>query len=297
MKIFYHNDLDGKCAAFWVMCSTETQDKRINLHEINYGMHFPIDEIKENEEIYIVDYSITPAEMEDLLKITNNVTWIDHHISAIKRYKDFPYKIRGVRHDGIAGCMLTYCYLNHMTNLGKGEIKKFNIEMTDKAPLFTKLIADYDVWTFEYGNNTRKFQIGFNALYEGNPNDKIWSTLLKDDYIKDRQRSLLHNILQCGTTMLKYRDSLSKKYCDNVGYSMIFEGYKCFVINVPIAGSEWFKSVDVDDYDMLISFSYNGCDWNYSLRSEKIDVSQVAMKYGGGGHKGAAGFRSKEFLL
>lgn len=293
MKIFYHNDLDGKCAAFWVMCSTDTQDERIDLYEINYGMNFPIEDIEENEEVYIVDYSIMPTEMEELLKITKNVTWIDHHISAIKRYEDFQYAIRGIRYDGIAGCMLAYCYLNHMTDLGKGEIKPFNKEMITYAPYFTKLIADYDMFTFEYGDNTRKFQIGFNALHKGNPNDEIWSDLLIDD----RKRLVLHNILESGTTMLKYRDSLAESYCDNVGYSMEFEGYKCFVINVPMAGSDWFKSVNADDYDILISFSYNGYEWNYSLRSEKIDVSQVAMKYGGGGHKDAAGFRSKEFLL
>jgi len=56
--------------------------------------------------------------MRELLITTKNVTWIDHHKTAIEKYNDFEYDIRGVRYDGIAGCMLTYCYLHHMTQRG-----------------------------------------------------------------------------------------------------------------------------------------------------------------------------------
>jgi len=30
--------------------------------------------------------------------------------------------------------------------------------------------------------------------------------------------------------------------------------------------------------------------WTYSMYSKTVDVSNIAKKYGGGGHKGAAGF-------
>lgn len=33
------------------------------------------------------------------------------------------------------------------------------------------------------------------------------------------------------------------------------------------------------------------------LRSTTIDCSEVAMKYGGGGHKGASGFSTKALIL
>ena len=48
---------------------------------------------------------------------------------------------------------------------------------------------------------------------------------------------------------------------------------------------------------MFIGCSYNGKSWNYSLRSEKVNCSEIAMKYGGGGHKGASAFSSNKFLL
>ena len=115
MKCMYHADFDGKLAAFWVhQLAPKLDDYDEEYIMINYGMEFPFEKIKKDEQVFIVDYSIMPEEMEELLKITNNVTWIDHHISAIKRYDGFPHQIPGLRYDGIAGCMLTYCYFKHM---------------------------------------------------------------------------------------------------------------------------------------------------------------------------------------
>lgn len=54
---------------------------------------------------------------------------------------------------------------------------------------------------------------------------------------------------------------------------------------------------NIDNYDILIGFVFNGHEWRYSLRSTKVDCSKVAMQYGGGGHKGAAGFNTKECVL
>ena len=128
---------------------------------MSYAKPFPMESIRKDEQIYIVDYSISPDEMRQLLKITKNVTWIDHHKTAIEKYKDFEYEIRGIRYDGIAGCMLTYCYIHHMTQRGTGDIKPFDLSMVKDAPRFTKLIADWDVWKFEYGDDTRHFITAF----------------------------------------------------------------------------------------------------------------------------------------
>ena len=150
MKCFYHNDADGRCAGFWVYWGAGlTRAARCDFIEMSYEKPFPMDTINPNEQIYIVDYSISPDEMRELLKITTDVTWIDHHKTAIEKYNGFEYDIRGLRYDGIAACMLTYCYLHHMTDRGFDEIKPFDISMTKDAPMFTKLIADWDVWKFD----------------------------------------------------------------------------------------------------------------------------------------------------
>ena len=291
MKCFYHTDNDGKCAAFWVHLSAGIYDGYIDETKflpINYGMKFPFEEIKPNEQVYIVDYSIDPDEMRRLLTITTDITWIDHHKSAIEKYSDFEFPIRGIRYDGVAGCMLTYCWLHHMTDRGWGKPKDFDLSMIEDAPMFTKYIADYDVWKFEYGDDTRYFNLG-SQLYNLNPSSEEWNEFLRDDSCS--------RAIEKGKTIMEYRDSWAKEYCEHKGFEIEFEGYKCFALNLAMISSDHFKSVNEDEYDMFIGFSYDGNLWNYSLRSSKIDCSKIATKYGGGGHKGAAGFNTKDLIL
>ena len=299
MKCFYHIDEDGKCAAFWVNKLARHYDGyEKEFIPINYGMDFPFDIIHQDEQIYIVDFSILPEQMEQLLKVTENVTWIDHHVSAIKRYDNFPYAIKGIRYDGIAGCMLTYCYLKHMIKLdqnnGSVACVPFDISMTEDAPMFTKYIADFDVWKFDYGEDTKAFEMGLQ-LYDLNPvaddKDNIFEAML-----------ILGCEVECdvisrGRDLLTYRDNWAKEYCEYCGFETEFEGYKCFAMNLAMISSDHFKSVNEEEYDMFIGFSYNGKSWNYSLRSTKVDCSQIAMKYGGGGHKGASGFSTNELIF
>lgn len=73
--------------------------------------------------------------------------------------------------------------------------------------------------------------------------------------------------------------------------------YKCFAVNMGMISSDDFASIDVDNYDILVGFCTDGKQWRYSLRSDKVDVSFVAMQFGGGGHRGAAGFASADFIL
>lgn len=45
-----------------------------------------------------------------------------------------------------------------------------------------------------------------------------------------------------------------------------------------------------DGYDGVATFYYTGKHWSFSLYSDTVDCSVIAKQYGGGGHKGAAGF-------
>lgn len=293
MKCFYHGDADGKCAAFWVHLSAGIDDKynsvdNISFIEINYNKKFPMETIRPNEQIYIVDYSIQPDEMRQLLSITQNVTWIDHHKTAIEKYADFEYDIKGVRYDGVAGCMLVYCYLHHMTGRGQGEIKPFDLSMAKDAPMFTKLIADWDVWKFDYGDDTRYFQVAFNA-YDFSPDSDEWNKFFnfKNDVWE-------MNLIEQGKTMTQYRDSWAKNYINKLGFETIFEGHKCFTANIGYSNSEYFKSLPEGKYEIIMPFVFDGENHMVSMYSKTVDVSEIAKKHGGGGHKGAAGFTCKE---
>jgi len=286
MKYFYHADADGKCAGYLVETYAKNTDKYpITMHEINYHIPFPIDSIMDDEEVYIVDFSISPDEMRKLLDITKNVTWVDHHKTAIEKYDDFTYRgkrygIRGIRTDGIAGCMLTWCYLTQMTDGGLGDIRPMLNEAIYNAPYFIKLIADWDVWKFEYGDDTRNFHTAFEA-YDFNPRSKEWARfLIRTD----------GGLIEDGVSMTIFRDQWAKNYCKALGFATMFEGRLAFAMNLGLCNSEYFKSIDNGKYEILMPFSFNGSEWIVSMYSKTVDVSKIAKIYGGGGHKGAAGF-------
>ncbi|KKK68475.1 hypothetical protein LCGC14_2943690 [marine sediment metagenome] len=285
MKCFYHNDADGKCAGFWVHQNVGIQDMGLyndmpQMIPIDYRLPFPMDTIRPNEQVYIVDYSIAPEEMKSLLNITGDVTWIDHHKTAIEKYEDFSLPIRGVRHDGVAGCMLTYCYIHHMTpGRGVGDIKPFDMSMTKDAPMFTKLIADWDVWKFDYGDDSRYFQTAFNA-YDFSPTSQRWGKFWEDAYYDTE-------MIEQGKIMLRFRDGWAKQYMD-LGFETIFENNKCFAVNLGHCNSDYFKSKN--GFDIFIPFVFDGTRYTVSLYSTTVDVSIIAKKYGGGGHKEASGF-------
>ena len=73
---------------------------------------------------------------------------------------------------------------------------------------------------------------------------------------------------------------LQKEYCESKGFETEFEGYKVYAMNVGLAGSDWFKSVDDDSYDILMPFSFNGRNgtWTYSMYSKTVDVSNIAKE-------------------
>lgn len=289
MKCFYHVDADGKCAAFWVDYFTKDKYHQKEYLPINYGMDFPIETIQKDEAIYIVDFSIELEMMRRLLEITENVVWIDHHISAIKKYEGFEKEIKGLRVDGIAGCMLTWYYMCAMKQGWDINSEDMEKKLQD-APYFTKLIADYDVWKFEYEYDAKGLHMTLNA-YDLEPQDYRWNWLMKPD--------TLNHWIEIGNYMMVYRSSFYRSYCEAYGFESTFEGLRAFVLNTGLGNSDCFDSIDDGTYDIFVCAAYNGKGWNYSLRAanDNVDVSVIAQKYGGGGHKGAAGFRSEDFVF
>lgn len=263
MKCFYHGDLDGKCSAFWV---NKYFDRDIDLREIDYSMAFPFEDIEKDESVWIVDFSIEPEEMKKLLDITKNVVWIDHHKSVIEKYKNLSLVISGIWEIGQAGCELTYKYL-------------YDNEI---MPKMTRLIGDWDVWEFEYGDETEYFKMGME-VYNTHPESKIWERVLSNP----------KSVIQDGKIVYKFKKNFYKEYVGNYGYEVGFERLSCIVCNIGMVSSKLFESLD-KDYDILIKYVFDGNQYIVSLYSKNVDVSEIAEKYGGGGHEGAAGFQCDE---
>lgn len=265
MKCFYHGDLDGKCAgaivyAFTPCCS------RSDFYEVDYGRDFPFDVIEDGERVFIVDWSLNQIEggWEKLMAITNDIVWIDHHKSALEGCN---FKFKGIQNTGEAGCVLTWQFF-------KGQ---------DAVPFGFDLVGDYDIWRFKYGDDTVAFQNAMK-LYDTHPTSSIW----RDVYSSQKT---IDKLLGEGYIIKRSLEMSGGAKVKKLGFTTEFEGHKAVACNA-FAGSKLFDSIETDA-DLKITFRHDGTQFTVSVYSSNndIDCSEIAKKYGGGGHKGAAGFQ------
>ena len=276
MKIFYHNDMDGKCAAHIVNSYDDYPTPSSCFHAMQYGMKFPFENIVSGEKIYILDYSIEPEEMKRLLAMTVNVVWIDHHKTAIEKYADFPTAIEGMRSFRFSGCVCTYSYYS----------KLYPERISAECPEYILLIGDRDTWTWDYGERTKYFFAGLEA-YDVHPRAEIWHDLRW-------HTGMVDVLVSQGEVVQKYKDRTQQEVVRETGFWVAFAGYRCYAICGRFS-SQPLEAV-VPDADIWLTFRYLHGSWTVSLYSTKVDVSEIAKTFSykgkrGGGHKGAAGFQ------
>jgi len=275
MKCFYHNDLDGKCSGAIVNLYMKNQEDDMTgftYIEIDYKDKFPIKTISPKEEIWIVDYSLEPEIMEELLEITPNIVWIDHHATA----KDYSYiLLKGLRDfndKSYAACELTwkYCFSK------------------DEIPLSVLLIGDYDKWALKLQPACFEFYEGLK-LENTDPKSLIWEGLLSDNI----GECLVRDVINSGKITIKYRDNYCSQLRQSFGYETEIDGHRAYATNMYMFGSKGFGNM-MDKYDLCIAYIHDKCSYGdrftVSCYSTKIDVSVICKNHGGGGHKGAAGF-------
>ena len=276
---FYHDDLDGSCAAAIIR---KYFDGDVYCYPVNYNLDFPFHFLDEESEVYIVDYSLQKSgDWEKLLSITKNVVWIDHHETAINKslHQGVSY-LKGIREVGKAGCVLTWEYYFP----------------SYPAPQAVLLVGDHDVWAFEFGEKTKHFNQGIMLLEDTRPNSLFWDKLLVDEGVST-DGPVIKELCSVGERILSKKIISDKRSLLSFGFEVEFEGFNCIAINKGGIGSDFFESIG-KKYDILMPFIFDGEQYTVSLyqsgNGADIHMGEIAQSYGGGGHKGAAGFQCKE---
>jgi len=267
MKCFYHDDMDGRLAAYSVRrkWSLDHFDwVPADFVPCQYGQAFPLGLIDKGEAVWIVDFSIEPDVMRLLLARASEVVWIDHHKTAIEKYEGFQDVVAGVRKDGIAACELTWTYC-------------FPREAMPRA---VRLVGDRDAWRWAYGDEARWFHAGL-CLHDTSPASDFWLPPSCDEIVAE------------GKIVETYRRQFYNELAGGIGYSVEFEGHKCWAINAARVSSDLFPRY-MEQYAVILPHYCDRSGWSVSMYSNDIDVSEIAKRYGGGGHKKAAGFPCKE---
>lgn len=270
MKIYHHNDLDGRCAAAITLRAKNSLDAE--LIEVDYNMQIIVAEIDFDEEIIIVDFSFKPEVMRKVLKRTERIIWIDHHKTAANYEVEYGQKIAGLRdfsEPGLSGCELAWQFFY----------------TRDVVPTAVMLIGDRDTWRWEHGEHTAHFFNGMLSV-DNKPESSIWDTLLSEDAQADFATEA---ITERGKIVIQFRDRFVTDYCNNYGFETEFEGYRCFAVGMYMFGSKVFGE-RFEQYEVCMAFEFDGAKWIIGLYSTTIDVAEIAKKRGGGGHTNAAGF-------
>ena len=269
--IYHEADLDGVMSAAIVSKYFKRRD--IDLLPYNYGKEIP--DVSKYDKVFVVDVSFgdrTSLLFDEWKDKGIDVTWIDHHKTAIDAMKD--YNVKGKRRIGTAACELTWEYLFD------------DIETPDVV----ELLSAYDVWDhdrFEW-SDVMAFQYGMRG-YCGLDVDMAAKVM-------DGDHDFIYDMIRNGEAILEYIVEKNRGEMDMFSFEADVFGYKAICMNTTEFNSATFEAkYNPKKHDLMMPFCWNGRFFRctFYTTKEELDVSALARKAypGGGGHKAAAGFQ------
>lgn len=262
---FYNDDADGRCGAAIVR---RALGKSVILHPTDYGDPVPWGTVERVKQIIITDFSFPKETMEQMMA-TTSLIWIDHHktaMEALASLEDIP----GKRDLNQAACVLTWDYFFPEVPLPKA----------------VAYIGDRDIWKHEFPE-TKAFNEGLFFKDNRPFNDELWDPLFDDDH------AFISGLIERGEVLYQARMLTIERVIRRQGFEVDFNGYRTLAVNGHTSG-DLGEAIRRRGYE--IGYCYQEAEQNgdlmtfVTLYSDQIDVSEIAKKYGGGGHAGAAGF-------
>jgi len=275
MIIYHHNDLDGRCSAAIMSIYAKRVLGCVSLHykEMDYKDEINLEAIGPEDVVAILDFSFKPHIMSEIMSRAKRVIWCDHHVTAKEYGFDKLAGIRDFNDKGKSGCECTWEYCFSMWD----------------TPNSVKLIGDYDTFRLKMQPTCFEFYEGLK-LESNEPWQLMWESLLGlDEHVDSCSHELFNKIIEGGRTSIKYRDNYCEGIANKYGYETKIDGHKAFAMNVYGFGSKMFGD-KFDKYPVCVAYIIDSNKVTVSLYSKTVDVSVIAKKFGGGGHKGAAGY-------
>lgn len=263
----YHNDPDGCCAAAIVR---HALGSNLELEPLEIGEDPPWELLQSVEQVILVDFSLPPEAM-DRLRDDWAFVWIDHHKTALASLGREMTDVPGQRSLDEAACVLTW-----QTFFPGRDV-----------PRAVAYIGDRDIWRNALPQ-TKAFSEGLYQHDFSPSNWELWQPLLADD---DQQVEALidRGQLLYDARMKQIRASVLAR-----AFETVFEGHRTLAINERGSG-------DMGEHIRQLGYEIAYCyaevmragrlQTIVTLYSDQVDVSEIARKHGGGGHRGAAGFQ------
>jgi oligoribonuclease NrnB/cAMP/cGMP phosphodiesterase (DHH superfamily) len=258
--IYHGNCADGFTAA-WVVRRALGEDV-----EFHAGVYQTPPPDVTGADVYIVDFAYKRPVMEEIIAKAFSVTHIDHHATAIVDCQGLEKQMTTLYslENNFSGAMLTWMFFF------PGE----------DVPQIIKHVDDRDRWQFKIPF-TKEIQA---SIFSYGYTFENWDMLMEVD---------LQELITEGKAIDRKHLKDIRELIGVMKKRMTIAGYDVPVCNLPYTMSSEAGHI------MAINEPFAACYYDkpegreFSLRSSKegIDVSAVAMIYGGGGHFHAAGFR------
>jgi hypothetical protein len=229
-------------------------------------------------DVYLLDFSYKRAVMKKLALEARRIVVLDHHKSAEAELAGLD-----TMHDAKAN---VYIYFDMNKAGARLAWEWFHPYMP--PPLLVRLVEDHDLWRFAYPDARVMNAAFFSYDYDFH----TWNWLC--DEVQGDGYSAIYN---GGAAILRKQDKDIRELVGKLKHDRLF--YKTVTYPVPCANLPYTLASDAANLMAegvpFAATYYQDADGDFvfSLRSREggADVSEVAARYGGGGHKQAAGFR------
>lgn len=262
--LYHRNCADGFTSAWvaWQRLYVEHNAGIVNYQAMSYGDDAP-SKIRPGDTVYILDFSFSRDVLESL-NATCTVIVLDHHQTSQKILKGLSYA--------------------HFDMKKSGAMMAWNWFFPDKEPpKIVKYAQDRDLWTWKLDKSLEVSAAMHMEAYSF----EQW------DGMHWRLEHAFDQVVRDGEVALKLTNQTVTMMIKNCLWARIGDHL------VPVVNSACFMSeignrllLEYPDAPFSAYFFLTGKGQeHWGLRANgKVDVAQVAEKYGGGGHASAAAF-------
>jgi len=279
--VIYHSaDFDGICC-----CEIARKFLPADTTFIGWNYGDPLIPYPDEGFVHVLDLA-PDCLIHTPQRAAESLIWIDHHKTSIEKW---PNQVLGYRIDGVAACRLAWQWFwkHSIESFPQLPNKLAYTERGVSEPWAVRLIGEYDIWD-KRDPDAETFQY---SLRIGDP---IWSVLLDPSHLNNG--ILVRKMLVEGQIAQAYSRRVEASICKTRTWVMQWEGLYFLCVNTARFNSLFFAERDIPEtgHDALMGFNYTGQTWTVSLYHAKhrtdLDLSEIAKRHGGGGHRGACGF-------
>ena len=215
-------------------------------------------------DVIMVDFSYKRPVILEMAASARSITILDHHASAERDLVDLPDNVNVEFDMNRSGAMMAWNYCHPDA----------------EPPMLVQHVQDRDLWRFQLGGTEAVQAALFSYPYDFS----IWGRFLRDDCCSE----LLHE----GRALVRKHHKDVAELISVAQDWVCMDGAKVPLLNCPYFFSSEAGHRLAEGHPFAACYYMTPAGPVFSLRSVEggHDVSKVAVLYGGGGHKHAAGF-------